>query len=120
MSVGAQIDQFYSDVEGNQYLWYAEDSTGKRIEFDVKGDVVSFPVWSSQSRIASLKKLNPDVMGGVVAKGVSLKEFMTEIVPDLQKKERLLSLNLSGKNLTGFDLQLPEVLDNLKLIERLS
>jgi hypothetical protein len=120
MSVGAQIDKFYRDVENTQYLWYAEDSNGKRVEFDVKGSAVAFPVWSSQSRITKLKKLNPEVMGDVVPKGISLKEFMTEIVPDLQKKKRLINLNLSGKNLTGFDLKLPSVLDNLRSIESAS
>lgn len=120
MSIGAQIDKFYSEVEDNQYLWYAEDSSGKRVEFDVRGDAVSFPVWSSKSRISRLKKLNPEVMGEVIPKGLSLNEFILEIVPNLLKEERLINLNLSGKNLTGFDLQLLPVLDNLKSIEKTS
>lgn len=113
MSVGAQIEKFYQEVSENQYLWFGEFSNGTSLEFDVRDNKVSFPVWSSKSRILRLKKLNPEVMDGVEPRGISWEGFKEHVVPILEKKERLVNLNLSGKGLTGFDLELSSLIKNL-------
>ena len=120
MSVGAQIDKFYLDVSEKAEIWHGEMPNGDRFEFDVKDGRVSFPVWSSKSRIQRLKKLSPEVLGEVEPKCISLSVFMNDLVPILVNKNRLINLNLSGKNLIGFDLELSRVVSNLEPIENLS
>jgi hypothetical protein len=113
VSVGAQIDKFYQDVSENKCIWYGKSADGTALEFDVKDDKVSFPLWSSKSRIVRLKKLSPELLGGIEPVSISIEEFKKEILPILEEKGRLVNLNLSGKNLTGFDLELDSVIKNI-------
>ena len=62
-SGGAQANKFYEEVSENRSLWFAENSDGTTLEFDISDGKVSFPLWSSESRIARLKKLSPDLLG---------------------------------------------------------
>ena len=113
MSVGAQIDKFYQEVGANKILWFAECLDGIAVEFDVSENEVTFPIWSSKSRIQRLKKLNPEILGSVTPRAMPWDEFKEHVVPILRETSRLVSLNLSGKNLTGFDLQLEQVIRNI-------
>ncbi|MCB4438606.1 DUF2750 domain-containing protein [Alteromonas sp. McT4-15] len=114
MSIGAQIDKFYSEARENQLLWFAEFPDGIALEFDVADGNVSFPIWSSKSRILRLKKLSPGVLGKVEPRGISWEGFKEHVVPLLESKNRLVSLNLSGKNLRGFDLPLEQLVRNFE------
>ncbi|GLX76705.1 hypothetical protein tinsulaeT_00450 [Thalassotalea insulae] len=113
MSVGSQIEKFYKEVSETQILWFAEFPDGTILEFDVSEHQVSFPVWSSRSRILRLKKLAPELLSEVEPIQMSWSEFKESMVPILEKKERLVNLNLSGKDLTGFDLKLSSLISNL-------
>lgn len=112
MSVGAQIEKFYQEASENQYVWFGEIQGGVTLEFDVSDNSVSFPVWSSKSRIVRLKKMNPDLLNEVEPRGMSWVNFKEHLVPILEEKKRLVNLNLSGKNLTGFDLELSSLVKN--------
>ena len=116
MSVGAQIEKFYQEATENQYLWFAEFPGGARLEFDVKDHKVTFPIWSSKSRIMRLKKINPELLSEIRPRGISWQQFRQEMIPILEEKGRLVSLNLSGKNLTGFDLPLEQLIRNFEVI----
>lgn len=120
MSVGAQIDKFYQEATANQYLWFAENPDGTFLEFDVKDNRVSLPLWSSKSRIQRLKKLSPELLAEVEPRGISWEKFKEVVVPILIKKNRLVNLNLSGKNLTGFDLPLEQLIRNFEAISSVS
>jgi hypothetical protein len=113
LSVGSQIEKFYKEVSETQTLWFAEFPDGTILEFDVSENQVSFPVWSSKSRILRLKKLAPELLSEVEPNQMSWSEFKESMVPILEKKERLVNLNLAGKNLTGFDLKLSSLVSNL-------
>ena len=103
-SAGAQANKFYEEVSENKSLWFAEKSDGTSLEFDIRDDKVSFPLWSSRSRIIRLKKLNPDLLGEFSPREISWDSFIEILVPMLNDKERVVGVNLSGKNLSGFDM----------------
>ena len=51
-----------------------------------------------------LKKLNPELLGDVEAQSVSWAQFKEHFLPILQDDEKVVGINLSGKNLTGIDI----------------
>jgi hypothetical protein len=114
VSVGSQIEKFYQEVAENQYLWFGEFPDGLTLELDISANRVSFPVWSSKSRIVRLKKLNPELLSDVEPRGMSWGDFKEHMIPILEEKKRQVNLNLSGKNLTGFDLELSSLITNLE------
>jgi len=114
MSVGSQIEKFYQEVSENQYLWFGEFPDGTMLEFDISDNKVSLPIWSSKSRIVRLKKLNPGLLSEIEPRGISWEDFKEYVIPILEEKNRLVNLNLSGKNLTGFDLELSSLIKNLE------
>ncbi|MBA6302674.1 MULTISPECIES: DUF2750 domain-containing protein [unclassified Colwellia] len=114
MSVGSQIEKFYQEVSEKQYLWFGEFPDGTMLEFDVSDNRVSLPVWSSKSRIVRLKKLNSDLLSEIEPREMSWENFKEHMVPILEDKNRLINLNLSGKNLTGFDLEISSLIRNLE------
>ena len=109
-SGGAQANKFYEEVASKKSLWFAEDSKGSALEFDISEDRVSFPLWSSSSRILRLKKLNPDFLGDFQPREISWEFFLEVLVPILDKKERLVGINYSGQNLSGFDMPIDQLM----------
>lgn len=103
-SGGAQANRFYEEVSANKSLWIAEDDGGTALEFDVRDNQVSFPLWSSKSRIVRLKKLSPDLLDDYSPREISWDFFKEVLVPILKGKERMVGVNLSGKSLSGFDM----------------
>jgi hypothetical protein len=103
-SAGAQANKFYEEVSSNKSLWFAENSEGTALEFDVNEDKVSFPLWSSKSRILRLKKLNPELLAEFSPREISWESFKDVLVPILKNKDRVVGVNLSGKNMSGFDM----------------
>ena len=66
MSYGVpQPNKLYEDVSETKIVWIGVLSGEILLEFDHKDKKVSFPVWSSKSRIDRLKKLNPELPGNV-------------------------------------------------------
>ena len=106
---GAQANKFYEEVSSNQSLWFAEDHKGTALEFDTSDDRVSFPLWSSKSRILRLKKLNPELLSDFSPREISWETFKEVLVPILNGKDRLVGVNLSGKNMSGFDMPVETV-----------
>ena len=103
-SVGAQANKFYEEVSSNKSLWFAENSEGTALEFNLSEDKVSFPLWSSKSRVLRLKKLNPELLAGFSPRKTSWESFKDVLVPILNNKDRVVGVNLSGKNMSGFDI----------------
>lgn len=105
MSAGvAQANRFYEEVAETKVVWFGIYPDEVLLEFDVSDDNVSFPVWSSKSRIERLKKLNPNLLGNVEARGISWDQFKEYFVPILPEDKKVVGVNLSGKNLTGIDI----------------
>ena len=109
-NAGAQAYKFYEEVSEKRSLWFAESADGIALEFDVADDKVSFPLWSSKSRIVRLKKLNPDLLRNFEPREISWSDFKEMLVPILKDKDRLLGVNLAGKNISGFDMSLDSVI----------
>ncbi|AIF98877.1 DUF2750 domain-containing protein [Alteromonas australica] len=105
MSAGvAQANRFYEEVAATQIVWFGCLPNEILLEFDVSDNKVSLPLWSSKSRIERLKKLNPELLGDVEAQSVSWAQFKEHFLPILQDDEKVVGINLSGKNLTGIDI----------------
>jgi hypothetical protein len=109
-NAGSQAYKFYEDVSKNQALWIAERANGIALEFDVKGGRVSFPLWSSRSRIVRLKRLNPDLLKEFEPREISWADFKATLAPILIEKDRLVGVNLSGKNISGFEMSVDSVI----------
>lgn len=109
-SAGAQANKFYEEVSENKSLWFAQNENGIALEFDLKSGKVSFPLWSSESRILKLKKMNPELLESYTPRQISWASFKEVLVPILQKKERLVGVNLSGQKISGFDMEVDAVI----------
>lgn len=109
-SAGAQANKFYEEVSKNKALWFAESVKGIALELDLKDGKVSFPLWSSKSRIIQLKKLNPELLGSFSPREISWASFKEVLVPILKEKDRLVGVNLSGQKISGFDITVDSVI----------
>jgi len=115
MSSGSsQANKFYEEVSENQRLWFAETENGDALEFDVENDQVSFPLWSSKSRITRLKKLSPELLGEYSPREISWRFFKEVLAPMLIESNRLIGVNLSGQNLTGVDLTVESLIKQIE------
>lgn len=115
-NAGSHAYKFYEDVSENRSLWYAEREDGAALEFDVTDNRVSFPLWSSKSRIVRLKKLNPDLLQGFEPREISWAHFKNELAPILIERDRLVGVNLSGKNMSGFDMSVDTVIRQVEAL----
>ena len=106
---GTQANKFYEEVYENKCLWFAENSTGTALEFDLSEERVSFPLWSSESRILRLKKLNSELLNDFKPRKISWDSFIDILVPILESKKRLVGVNYSGQNLSGFDMSIDQL-----------
>ena len=115
-SAGSQAYKFYEDVSEHRAVWFAEREDGTALEFDVADERVSFPLWSSKSRIVRLKKLNPDLLQEFEPREISWVDFKDVLAPILIKKDRLIGVNLSGKNMSGFDMSVDTVIRQVEAL----
>lgn len=109
-NAGAQANKFYEEVSRNQALWFAQNENGIALEFDLKDGKVSFPLWSSKSRILKLKKMNPELFESYSPREMSWASFKETLAPILKEKERLVGINLSGQKISGFDMAVDSVI----------
>ncbi|WP_416306975.1 hypothetical protein [Neptunicella sp. SCSIO 80796] len=100
----SQANKFYEEVAETKVVWFGALPGELLLEFDLKENKVSFPVWSSESRIDCLKELNPELMGRVEARSVSWEQFKVHFLPILPPEQKVVGVNLSGKNLSGIDI----------------
>jgi hypothetical protein len=110
----AQANKFYEEVASTQIVWFGVLPNDTLLEFDLPNELVSFPVWSSKSRIFWLKKLNPDLLSSVEPEGVQWSEFKESFVPLINQKNRVVGINLSGKNLSGIDLSVETLIKHVE------
>jgi hypothetical protein len=110
----AQANKFYEEVANTQIVWFGVLPNDTLLEFDLPNELVSFPVWSSKSRILRLKKLNPDLLSNVEPEGVQWSEFKESFVPLINQKNRVVGINLSGKNLAGIDLSVETLIKQVE------
>lgn len=115
-SAGAQANKFYAEVSKNTTLWFAEDENGIALELETKDGKVSFPLWSSKSRIMKLKKMNPELLSSFSPREVSWSSFKEVLVPILKEKERLVGVNLSGQNISGFNMPVDSVIRQVEAL----
>lgn len=105
MSSGVpQANKFYEEVAETKVVWFGVLPGEALLEFDLEDKKVSFPVWSSKSRIERLKKLNPELLGDVESRSVSWQKFKEYFLPILPAEHKVVGVNLSGKHLTGIDI----------------
>lgn len=109
-NAGAQANKFYEEVAENRSLWFAENREAIALEFDVKDNRVSFPLWSSKSRVQRIIKLNSEWLEGFTPKEISWDSFKEILVPILREKDRLVGVNLSGARISGFDMPIDSVI----------
>ncbi len=100
----SQANKFYEEVAETEVVWFGVLPGDLLLEFDIKDKRVSFPVWSSKSRIDRLKKLNPELLGNVESRSVSWQQFKDHFLPILPAEQKVVGVNLSGKTLTGIDI----------------
>lgn len=109
-SAGAQATKFYEEVSRNKSLWFEENEKGIALEFDLADGKVSFPFWSTKSRVVRLQKLNPELLRGYAPREISWQHFVDVLVPILKQKQRLVGVNLSGQKISGFDISVDSVI----------
>ncbi|WOH36408.1 DUF2750 domain-containing protein [Thalassotalea fonticola] len=115
MSSGSsRANKFYEEVSESKILWFAKTGDGDALEFDVDGGKVSFPLWSSKSRVMRLKKLNPDLLGEYSPREISWLFFKDVLAPILTEKKRMVGVNLSSQNLTGIDLSVESLINQVE------
>jgi len=108
MSSGVpQANKFYEEVAETKVVWFGVLPGEILLEFDLKDKKVSFPVWSSKSRIERLKKLNPELLGKVEPRSVVWGQFKEHFLPILPPETKVVGVNLIGKKLTGIDIPAP-------------
>ena len=111
MSSGVpQANLFYKQVAESRTLWFAENAGGTALEFDTKDGRVTFPLWSTESRILRLKKLNPKLLRDFSPRQISWSDFKDVVVPILRNGERLVGVNFSGKGLKGIDISVEQLI----------
>ena len=115
-SAGSQAYKFYEDVSEKRTVWFAERADGTALELDLTDNRVSFPLWSSKSRIIRLKKFNPDLLQEFEPREISWTHFKGQLVPILIEKDRLIGVNLSGKNMSGFDMSVDAVIRQVEAL----
>jgi hypothetical protein len=98
----SQAHKFYEEVANTKVVWIAI-LDGEYLKFDIAENKVSMPVWSSKSRIQRIKKLNVDTYSSLEAKELPWEEFLSTVGEGLKQSGHLIGINLSGKNLTGYD-----------------
>ncbi len=110
----SQAHKFYAEVAENKVVWAA--LVGKDyLKFDISDERVSLPLWSSKSRVHRIKKLNPEEFGDIEAVQITWETFVSEMAPKLESKNTLIGVNLSGKNLVGYDRDVAGVIRSVEL-----
>ncbi|QSX39315.1 DUF2750 domain-containing protein [Shewanella cyperi] len=99
-----QANMFYEEVAETKVVWFGVLPGEILLEFDLKDKKVSFPMWSSKTRIERLKKINPELLGDVEPRSVNWQQFKELFLPILTSEQKVVGVNLSGKNLTGIDM----------------
>jgi hypothetical protein len=117
-SASAQAHKFYEEVARSRSLWFMENTSGTALEFDLNDGKVSFPLWSSESRIKRLEKLNPALLGAFRPRQISWSALIEVLVPLLQNKQRVVGVNLSGPRLSGFDMPVEMLVRNVETLVR--
>jgi hypothetical protein len=110
----SQASKFYEEVAKNQIVWAAM-SEGKYLKFNLSDNRVSIPMWSSKSRIERLRKLSPGEFGDLEAVKISWAEFVAKLAPELESEGTLIGVNLSGKDLVGYDRNVAGVINSVQL-----
>jgi hypothetical protein len=110
----AQANKFYEEVADTEIVWFGTLPNDTLLEFDLPNDLVSFPVWSSKARILRLKKLNPGLLSSVDPQGVKWAEFKELFVPLINQTNRVVGVNLSGKNLVGTDMPVETLISQVE------
>ncbi|BFM13558.1 hypothetical protein R50072_37110 [Simiduia litorea] len=113
-SAGAQANKFYEEVSAKREVWFAESRDGNALEFDVKDGKVSFPLWSSETRVQRIIKYNPELLDGFKPRKLSWDSFLSILVPILKDKRRMVGVNLSGKKITGFDMPVDSLIRQIE------
>jgi len=120
-NAGAQAYKFYEELALKRVVWAAKHvEEQKFIEFDISNNEVSIPLWSSKSRVKRIISYNPKLFQGVVPFEISWDDFLSLHVPNLKKENRKIGVNLSGKNITGYDRDIAGVIRSVEAYANVS
>ena len=111
MSIAAaQAQKFYEQVATEGRLFTFRDD-GHLLIFPKDGYEV-IPYWSSRSRVERVKEQHPKYREWAVDE-ICLKDFLSDLAPRLQADGMRVGVNWSGKRLTGYDVEVEDLLKNL-------
>lgn len=110
----AQMYIFFTEVSESQALYFARYEDGTLLELECSEGKPLFPVWSSEFRLSRLKKLAPERWADLEVKEISWAEFRNNLVPMLDEAGWKISVNPSGKEITGLEMLVTEVVENIE------
>jgi len=109
---GKQAHDFYADVINNNKVWTIKDNNGDVIFVSSRGTKIQ-PFWSKLTRIQKIIKSIPQYCNFEPVE-VQWNEFEYELAPKLKEKNIHVGVNWSGKNLTGFDMPVFQLIEIVK------
>jgi hypothetical protein len=106
----AQASKFYEQValEGKVFTFMEDESF---LVFPMKGTEV-VPFWSSRTRLDKIQKMHPKYKAYVVSE-LSLLEFLTKTLQQLEEENINVGVNWSGSRLVGYDISVNELRTNI-------
>jgi hypothetical protein len=102
----SQAAAFRRDVVSKGIVWTIEDDGG--IPAPMRHGQRAMPFWSSHSRVERIIA-RVDAYAGMRPRELSLEEFETNWLPDLERDGFRCGVNWSGDHAIGYDLE-PRVL----------
>jgi hypothetical protein len=111
MSVAAmQAAKFYAHVVSDGMV-YSFSSEGDLLIYPMRGQEV-VPFWSSRSRLETIKKHHPKFRAFEFDE-TPFEAFYRDLLPRLEAEGLLVGINWSGPRLTGYNLPVADLRQNL-------
>lgn len=106
----SQASRFYEEVVTSRSVFTLLDD-GSFLVFPVNGlEVV--PFWSTESRVTIVQRNHPKYRPFACDK-IDLDVFCDRTLRDLERENVHIGVNWSGARLTGYDVSVPDLLQNL-------
>lgn len=110
IQAASEASKFYEEVVASRTVFTLLDE-GDFLLFMINGlEVV--PFWSTESRIAVVQKNHPRYRRFACDK-IELEAFLERTLPELQVEGIHIGVNWSGTRLTGYDISVPDLVQNL-------
>ena len=106
----AHAKKFYEQAAAERRVYTFLDA-GSFLVFPVRGTEV-VPFWSSESRMQRVQKLHVKYRSFMIDQ-IPLTDFISKTLPQLEAESISIGLNWSGERLTGYDINVADLLRNL-------